>query len=973
MSRGDREQTETDGATLMPNTPGLRATVVGAGPVACLTAIGLRGQEFEVDLYERGPDPRGATGLRGHSFNLTLTKRGLDSLDPAVVEALYAHGVPLPQRVIHGQDGSISYQQYSLDPSHHLLSIPRALLHRILIDEAERAGARIHFQHDCIAVDPIEATASFVADEGVVGSAADLLVGCDGANSTVRHEISRHGSRMTMRQEYVQDGFVEIVVPAAADGGHALMQALHDPAEPASRKHGLHVWPRGESVLIAQPNVDGTYTAGLWMPLTADGDTPDWRTLRGRAAVEAMFTEHFADLVPMAPDYADDVLRFPPAPLKTIRCDPYHHGRTVLMGDSAHTLVPFFGQGINCSFEDVRTFLTLLAAKRCDADGPGAIAAALPEYTRLRKPAGHAISDMSLAMARELKQQAGDPNFHHRSNLEKSLQAAHPDLYVPLYHAVAFTETPYHEVVARHRRQRAVLDELCRRYDPYADKDQIIAECATLLALPRVDDACDRADGSGEEAPGADIGSLDMDPADQRRLLDAVSDRLTGLQEELAARNVPASYPPQPVVAASPLPRHGTELEPLLDELFDSAMPQGMMHAHPGFLAHVPSGGLFQAAVGEFVARASNRFAGAWAAAPGLARIETDVIDWFCSIMGYGPGSFGYLTTGGSIANFMAVRCALERIPEHARHRARIYVSDQGHFSVAKAARLAGLPADRVVAVRTGLDYRMDVDALREAIAADLRDGVPPGCIVATGGTTNTGAVDDVEALAVVAEETGTWLHVDACFGGFFRLTSRGRRLLAGSGRADSIAVDGHKSLFLPHGSSALLVREKATLREAFAIPGAAYIPELSTDETTADFMNYGPEVTREFRGLTAWLPMRLHGAGAFERALDQKLDLADRLAKRLADLPGIDVVQRGAPHLPTVAFRVDGPPAGTIALCERVCERGNVYVATSVLPHEGTVIRACLTHHLTDEMVVDQLIEDLQGARSRQKREVAP
>ncbi|MCG8917239.1 aminotransferase class V-fold PLP-dependent enzyme [Actinokineospora sp. PR83] len=950
----------------MSGTTRLTAAVVGAGPVACLVAIGLRAQSFEVDLYERGPDIRRAEGGRGHSFNLTLTKRGLGSLDPAVVDLLYANGVPLPQRVIHAGDGSVSYQPYSLDPDHHLLSIPRGLLHRILLDEAERAGARIHFEHDCVSVDPVAGAATFVADT-MVRVEADLLVGCDGANSTVRHEISRRGSRMTIHQEYVRDGFVEIVVPAAEDGGHALLRQLRDPATPESLVHGLHVWPRGDFMLLAQPNVDGTYTAGLWMPMTADGDAPDWRTLSGRAEVEALFAEHFADLVPLAPGFADDVLRFPPAPLKTLRCGPYHHGKTVLLGDSAHTLVPFFGQGINCSFEDVRTFLALLEANRNRADGPAAIAAALPEYTRLRKPAGDAIADLSLAMARELKNRTGDPGFRARSALEKVLHATHPDLYVPLYHAVAFTDSPYHEVVARHRRQRAVLDDLCRRHDPSTDRDLIIAEYAAVLGAgaavpaPRHEDEHVRA-----------TASLDLGPARQRALLDAVSARLADYHEDLAKRNFPASYPATDTQGPSPLPECGTDLPALLDELFDTAMPQGMMHAHPGFLAHVPSGGLFQGAVGEFLARALNRFAGAWAAAPGFARMETDVIDWFCRIMGYGSGSFGYLTTGGSIANFMALRCALERVPEHDRHRARVYVSDQGHFSVAKAAKLAGLPADRVVVVPTGADHRMDVDALRSAILADARAGDPPGCVVATAGTTNTGAVDDIRALAAVAAEHGVWLHVDACFGGFFRLTARGRELLAGTELADSIAVDAHKSLFLPHGSSALLVREKAALRAAFAIPGAAYIPELSTDEDTADFMNYGPEVTREFRGLTAWLPLRLHGAVAFERGLDHKLDLADELAARLAALPGVAVVDRAAPHLPTVAFRVRNSDAATAELCERVCARGNVYVATSVLPREGTVVRACLTHHLTDELVVDQFVEDVQSAMQRLEKETA-
>ncbi|WP_067801543.1 aminotransferase class V-fold PLP-dependent enzyme [Actinomadura formosensis] len=958
----------------MSGLHGTRATVVGAGPVACLVAIELRERGFEVSLYERGPDIRQVTGVRGHSFNLTLTKRGLDSLEPDLVELLYRNGIPLPQRVIHHADGSISYQPYSVDPDHHLLSIPRVLLHRALLDEAERRGARLFFRHECVAADPVTGGAMFVAGgASLTRTEADLLIGCDGANSTVRHEMSRRGARMRLSQEYVHDGFVEILVPAAPGGGHCLLERLRDPTRPESLRHGLHVWPRGEFMLLAQPNIDGTYTAGLWMPWEpGDRTHPCWDMLRTPADVHALFREHFADLADLAPSYADDVLKAPPAPLKTVRCGPYHHGRAVLFGDSAHTLVPFFGQGINCSFEDVRTFFAILDRNLADREPEEAVAATLPEYTERRRPAGETIADLSLAMAAELKQHSDDAAFHARKRLEKRLHQRHPDLYVPLYQAIAFTGTPYHEVVARHERHRAVLDDLCRRYDPATQEELIVAQYAAAVGADAPGD--DARGCTGAQAAGAG-GELELSPAEQRDLLEAVSARLADYHEELAKRNFPASYPGArsasggvPDLTRRLPPRTGTPLEALLDEVFEEAMPSGMMHAHPGFLAHVPSGGLFQAAVGEFVTRSLNRFAGAWAAAPGFARIEADVIGWFCSALGYGEGSFGYLTTGGSIANFMALRCALERVPEGRRHEATVYVSEQGHFSVSKAARLAGIASSRVRAVPTDGAYRMDMRRLREMLARDLREGAPPGCVVATAGTTNTGAVDDLRAAARLCREHGVWLHVDACFGGFFRLTGRGRALLAGIEAADSIAVDAHKSLFLPHGSSALLVRDKAALKAAFAVPAAAYIPELSDDEERADFMDYGPEVTREFRGLTAWLPIRMHGIEAFERCLDRRMELADELAARLAAVDGVEVVPRGAPHLPTVAFRIRAEdPAeadlNTERLCERICARGNVYVATTTLPREGRVVRACIMHHRTDELVIDQFMVEVQWA----------
>ncbi|MGJ6963242.1 aminotransferase class V-fold PLP-dependent enzyme [Streptosporangium sp. G11] len=999
----------------------LRVTVVGAGPVACLVAIELRKRSFEVNLYERGSDVRLADGARGHSFNLTLTRRGLTSLDEHIVDMLYRNGVVLPQRVIHHVDGTTSCQPYGTDPDlHHLLSIPRGLLHEMLLDEAEKAGARLNFGFECIGVEPASGSATFVdGGAGIVRTSADLLIGCDGANSIVRHEMFRRGAQMRISQDYVADGFVEIRIPALTGGGHALLDAARDPDRPRNPRHGLHIWPRGEFMLLAQPNVDGSYTAGLWMPLVSeegadgeDGERLGWDRVRTRRDVRELFESHFPDVVGLASSYAEDVLQWSPAPLKTVRCDPYHHGRTVLIGDSAHTLVPFFGQGINCSFEDVRTFFSIFDRNLTEHDAATALAATLPSYTEWRRPAGDTIADLSLAMASELKDRSGDVAFQTRKRLEKELHLRYPELYVPLYHAVAFTDTPYQDAVARHEQHRAVLDELCSRHDPADEVELIIAAYAEAIGRathtpaptpgpasqngprtagaghlvpaprsghhavpgPRTEQHAvpgPRAEQRAAVAPGTD---LHLDSAQQKELLDVVTARLMDFHEDLSKGNHPAWYrvaAAEPPKAEQQAPRTGTAVATLLDEIFDSALPDGMMHPHPGFMAHVPSGGLFQGAVGEFVARSLNRFAGAWAAAPGFARLETNVIDWFCSLMGYGEGSFGYLTTGGSIANFMALRCALERLPDHQHHRAAVYVSGQGHFSVAKAARLAGIGAGGHRAVPTDDAYRMDLVALRETIERDLRYGTPPACVVATAGTTNTGAVDDLRAVAALCREYGVWFHVDACFGGFFRLTRRGRVLLDGIEEADSIAVDAHKSLFLPHGSSALLVRDKTTLKQAFAIPDAAYIPELSQDDDHPDFMDYGPELTREFRGLTAWLPIKMHGINAFERCLDDRLDLADDLAGRLAALDGIDIVSRGEPHLPTVAFkvRVNGEAEAdrlTERACELICSRGNIYVATSELPHEGHVIRACVMHHQTDVGVIDQFVEDVRWALRR-------
>lgn len=473
---------------------------------------------------------------------------------------------------------------------------------------------------------------------------------------------------------------------------------------------------------------------------------------------------------------------------------------------------------------------------------------------------------------------------------------------------------------------------------------------------------------------------LNLSLTQQEDLLSAAVSRIFKYQHDLSEGKYPASYIHDSInvldytegrrisaqLREDKAPQLGTNIDVLLDEIFNRAMTNGTMHPHPGFMAHVPSGGLFQAVIGEFIARTLNRFIGVWAAAPGFTEIESNVIRWFCDILGYGDRAFGYLTTGGSIANFMALRCALEQLNESERPLATVYVSSQGHFSIEKAAKLAGISKDRVRVIGTRSDHSLDTDELLQSIESDRRSGLSPACVVATAGTTNTGAIDDLNTVSSHCRKNKIWLHADACFGGFFRLTTRGKELLADIEAADSIAVDAHKSLFLPHGTSALLVKEKVHLREAFEVPGAAYLPGLTNEDNLVDFCNYGPELSREVRGLTAWLPIKMHGIKAFEQCLDQKLDQADYLAACLLHINGTEVIKRGSPHLPVVAFKLRADNSAeeeriNEMLCELVCLRGNVYLTTTRLPQEGIVLRACILHHQTDEKTIDQLVEDIK------------
>lgn len=454
----------------------MSATIVGAGPVACLVAIELRKRSVQVDIYEKAADIRRSPRTKGHSFNLTLTLRGLSSLENRIQNLLYADGIQMPQRVVHHVDGSVSYQPYGTKSEHHLLSIPRDTLHRTLLNQAESSGARLFFGHECIGANPKLARATFVVNGDVIREVkADVLIGCDGTNSTVRHEMSRHGARMHVSQEYIAHGYVELKMPPTPTGKHALLHTLRDSRVPESFDHGLHVWPRGHFMLLAQPNVDRSYTTSLFMPLVSENSNqPSFQHLRTAEDVSTFFQQHFSDAAKLLPQMTTDFLATSPSSLRTLKCFPYHYGRSVLIGDSAHTMVPFYGQGINCSFEDVRAFFDVFD-RHVKKNEPGvAIGKVLEEFTRIRRGPSDAITALSLANLRELTSHSGEKSYHIRSHLERMLHLRYPNKFMPLYHMVAFTNIPYDELVCRHEQERLVLDDLCHRFNIETESDRII-------------------------------------------------------------------------------------------------------------------------------------------------------------------------------------------------------------------------------------------------------------------------------------------------------------------------------------------------------------------------------------------------------------------------------------------------------------------------------------------------------------------
>lgn len=465
--------------------------------------------------------------------------------------------------------------------------------------------------------------------------------------------------------------------------------------------------------------------------------------------------------------------------------------------------------------------------------------------------------------------------------------------------------------------------------------------------------------------------SLPLEPSadEMRALLGAVGDRVVAhvasLGEQPAADVAGAAERARELLEAEP-PEDGSPASALLDLLFERAVPKSLNTAGPGYLAYIPGGGLFASAVADLIADATNRYVGVWATAPALVQLETNVIRWLCSAVGLPAGSGGYLSTGGSLASFTAVVAARrEKLPPDFL-AGTLYVSDQTHHAVTKAAALAGFPPENVRSIPSDGTFRLRVDLLSERVAADRAAGLTPFFVCGNAGTTNTGAVDDLEALAGLCAREKLWFHVDGAYGGFFVLTERGRAVLRGIGRADSVVLDPHKGLFLPYGTGALLVRDADVLRRAHAA-GADYLPRMQEEPGFVDYCEVSPELSRAFRGLRVWLPVKLHGLGAFRRALDEKLDLAREACLELAAVPGVEIVAE--PQLSILAFRHAPPGLDAEALdrrnrelLARVNARGRVHLSGTVV-RGAFVLRICVLSFRTHAARLQQGLEDVRAS----------
>jgi aromatic-L-amino-acid decarboxylase len=415
-------------------------------------------------------------------------------------------------------------------------------------------------------------------------------------------------------------------------------------------------------------------------------------------------------------------------------------------------------------------------------------------------------------------------------------------------------------------------------------------------------------------------------------------------------------------------PERGTAFDGLLDELFDQYVPRALTTNGPGYMAYVPGGGIFPAALADLVADTTNRFTGAWFAAPALVQLEANVLDWLRDWMGFPPTTRGVFTTGGSMATFNGIVCARERLLGVRIRDGVVYTSTQAHHSVRKSAKLAGIAHDRVRALPVDDAFRLRVDALEAAIAEDRRAGLVPFLIVSSAGTTNTGAVDPLDAIADVSAREGMWHHVDGAYGAFFHACESLRPLLAGLSRADSLTLDPHKGLFLPYGTGALLVRDGAALRAVHAA-SADYLPG-GTPPDLYDPSESGPDLSRGFPGLRVWLTVKVFGAARIRAAIAEKRALALDAAERVARLPGVVMV--APPQLSLFAFHVtrrDGKPASladenvaTRDVLQRVGARGRVLLSGCNIAGRE-LVRVCVLSFRTRQASIDACVEDIAAA----------
>ncbi len=425
--------------------------LIGSGLAGGLLAAYLGRRGYDIDLYERRADPREGNIIGGRSINLALSTRGIHALEQlGIADEVLQHAIPMRGRMIHDKSGNLHFAPYDVDPNKHINSIGRAALNTTVIEAAQRyPNVRVMFNHRCTDVDLDSATAELVdssveagvspADpvRQVIEVSADAIIGVDGAFSAVRKSMQEKLQKFDYDESYLAHGYKELTIPPGPSGSWQM------------EKEALHIWPRKSFMMIALPNPDGSFTCTLFWEFEGPRSFASTKT---DDDVHRFFDEEFPDAVTLMPALLEDFKNNPTGSLVTIRCAPwYYKDKVTLVGDAAHAVVPFYGQGMNAAFEDC------VVLDECLAEFPDNRERAFAEYFVRRKENADALADLAIDNFIEMRDKTASKTFRAKKKLDHALEAALPGIYLPLYTMVTFTRIPYAEAAQRARRQDSII------------------------------------------------------------------------------------------------------------------------------------------------------------------------------------------------------------------------------------------------------------------------------------------------------------------------------------------------------------------------------------------------------------------------------------------------------------------------------------------------------------------------------------
>jgi kynurenine 3-monooxygenase len=402
-----------------------KITLVGGGLVGSMLSILLAKKGYPVEVFEARPDMRKTNSYAGRSINLALSDRGWKAIEMAgIKDEIEKVAIPMYGRMIHDLEGNQTFQPYSIH-NDAIYSVSRGGLNQALMQIADDLGVQFHFESKCIAADLDQNKLTFnMGNDTEITHQANIAIGTDGAASELRYAMQRKG-RFNYRQDFIEHGYKEIDIPAGTDGSFKL------------EKNALHIWPRKDFMLIALPNPEGNFTCTLFFDM--EGEL-SFNSINTREKADGFFKQYFPDLIELAPDYLDQYMNNPVGILGIVRCAPWNYkSSSLLLGDAAHAIVPFYGQGMNCGFEDCSELMEMLDEKQENWNE------IIPAIAQKRKPNADAIADLALFNFIEMRDKTADPRFILQKKMEGEIQKRHPEKWIPLYSMVSFSHTPYAE------------------------------------------------------------------------------------------------------------------------------------------------------------------------------------------------------------------------------------------------------------------------------------------------------------------------------------------------------------------------------------------------------------------------------------------------------------------------------------------------------------------------------------------------